>query len=148
MRVIKAVLALAYISATLPIAAQSSDPKLEKELLAVLHPMYAAEQRHDFAYIKSFLNSDFAEVAGDGNIYAINAIEKGFPYVQLKHYDLTDCIAKEIAVNAAYLTCRMEVDASYQRTPLPREMRVTWLWKKSASRWKLSFEQATLIAAK
>jgi len=25
---------------------------------------------------------------------------------------------------------------------------VTWLWKKSASGWKVSFEQATLIGAK
>jgi ketosteroid isomerase-like protein len=57
-------------------------------------------------------------------------------------------MAKGMDLNTAYLTCRMEVDASYQGTPLPKEMRVTWLWRKSASGWKVSFEQATLMAAK
>jgi ketosteroid isomerase-like protein len=147
MRTIKAVV-LVCISTTLLIVAQSSDPTLEKELLAVLHPIYAAEQRHDLAYVKSHLDEDFAEVAGDGNVYGFNDIEKGFAEMQLNHYALTNCIARAMGVNAAYLTCRMEVEASYQGTPLPKEMRVTWLWKKSVSGWKVSFEQATLIPAK
>ncbi len=148
MRAIKAVVVLACICTTLPIVPQSSDPTLEKELLAVLHPMYAAEQRHDLAYVKSHLDADFAEVAGNGNVYGFEAIEKGFADMQLKHYELTDCIARAMDLNAAYLTCRREVDATYQGTPLPKEMRVTWFWKKSASGWKVSFEQATLIARK
>jgi hypothetical protein len=148
MRAIEAVVVLVCICATLQIVAQSTNPALEKELLAVLHPMYAAEQRHDLAYVKSHLDADFAEVAGDGNVYGFEAIEKGFADMQLKHYELTDCMARAMDLNAAYLTCRMKVDASYQGTPLPKEMRVTWLWKKSASGWKVSFEQATLIGAK
>lgn len=147
MRAIKAVIVLVCVCTTL-IVAQSSNPTLEKELLAVLHPMYAAEQRHDLAYVKSHLDVDFAEVAGNGNVYGFDAIEKGFADMQLKHYEMTDCIARPIDLHAAYLTCRMEVDASYQGTPLPKDMRVTWIWKKSASGWKVSFEQATLIGAK
>lgn len=148
MKAIKAVILLACSCVTLTTLAQRSDRTLEKELLAVLHPMYAAEQRHDLAYIKSYLDTDFAEVAGDGNVYGFEAIEKGFADMQLKHYELTDCVARTMNDSAAYMTCRMNVDASYQGTPLPKEMRVTWLWKKSASGWKISFEQATLIATK
>ena len=148
MRAVKVLVLLLCICTTLPVAPQASDTKLEKELLAVLRPMYAAEQRHDLAYVKSHLDPDFAEVAGDGNIYRFDAIEKGFADMQLNRYELTDCVARAMHVNAAYLTCKMEVDATYQGTPLPKNMRVTWLWKKSQSGWKVSFEQATLIPAK
>ena len=145
MRAIKAVVALACLCTALPTVAQSSDPALEKELLAVLYPMYAAEQRHDLAYVKARLDADFAEVAGDGNVYGFDVIEKGFADMELKHYELTNCLARAMAPNAAYLTCRMKVDASYQGTPLPKDIRVTWLWKKSGSGWVVSFEQATLL---
>ncbi len=128
-----------------PIFAQTSDAALEKELLAILHPMYAAEKRHDLAFVRTHLSDDFAEVAGDGNVYGFDAVEKGFGEMELKDYKLTDCLARRLDGNAALLTCRMEVDATYKGTPLPRNMRVTWVWQKVKGQWKVSFEQATLV---
>ena len=145
MRTITTLVIMACVSVALPLVGQTSDPAMEKELLAVLYPMYAAEQRHDLAYVKAHLDEDLVEVGGDGNLYGFKDIEKGFADMQLKRYELTNCVARAVDVNAAFLTCRMEVEASYQGTPLPKDMRVTWLWKKSASGWKVNFEQATLI---
>jgi ketosteroid isomerase-like protein len=67
--------------------------------------------------------------------------------MQLCDYQLSDCLTRRLARDAAYMTCRMEVDASYQGTPLPRVMRVTWVWSRVKGRWLVRFEQATVVAA-
>ncbi len=88
-----------------------------------------------------------AEVAGDGRVYHLKDIEAGFADMELREYKLTDCVTKLVTSDAAYLSCAMAVDASFKGTPLPRLFRVTWLWTRVKDRWRLRFEQATIVPA-
>jgi hypothetical protein len=45
------------------------DAQTETQLLTTLHKMYAAEKKHDFNFIRSYLSDDFAEVGGDARVY-------------------------------------------------------------------------------
>lgn len=138
---------LALLCALAGVAPAQSDAETQEQLLAILHKMYAAEKTHDLAVIRSYLSDDFAEAAGDGAVYRWKDIEAGSADMQLRDYQLSDCLTKLIAPSAAYLSCRMEVDASYKGTPIPRLMRVTWVWSRANDRWLLRFEQATVIPA-
>ena len=62
----------------------------------------------------SHLSDDFADVARDGKVYHRSDIEAGWPDVTLKGYKLSDCIFKLMIRDAAYLSCMMEVDATYK----------------------------------
>jgi hypothetical protein len=129
------------------VSAAQSDANIETELLTILHKMYAAEKQHDRNFIRSYLSDDFAEVAGDGRVYRWKDIEGGFADMELREYKLSDCVTKLVAPDAAYLSCAMEVDASFKGTPLPRLFRVTWLWTRAKERWVVRFEQATIVPA-
>ena len=144
MRVFIHVIALFCLTA---VSAAQSDANIETQLLTTLHKMYAAEKQHDLNFIRSYLSDDFAEVAGDGHVYHWKDIEDGFADMELREYKLSDCVAKLVASDAAYLSCAMEVDASFKGNPLPRLFRVTWLWTRAKDRWVVRFEQATIVPA-
>lgn len=138
--------AIALICGLTVVTPAQVDADTEKQLLVILDQMYAAEKKHDLNFIRSYLADDFAEVAGDGRVYHFKDIEAGFADVELRDYKLADCVTKLVASDAAYLSCAMEVDASFKGTPLPRLLRVTWLWTRVKDRWWLRFEQATIGA--
>ena len=119
----------------------------ETQLLTTLHKMYAAEKKHDLNFIRSYLSDDFAEVGGDARVYQWRDIEAGFPDMELREYKLSDCVTKLVTSDAAYITCAMEVDASFKGNPLPRLFRVTWLWTHAKDGWVLHFEQSTIVPA-
>ncbi len=124
-----------------------NDAATQEQLLATLHQMYAAEKNHDLAAIRSHVSDDFAEAAGDGSLYHWKDVEAGFADLQLHTYQLSDCTTRVIGTGAAYMSCRMEMDASYRGTALPRLMRVTWVWSRTKDRWVVRFEQATVVTA-
>jgi len=124
-----------------------NDAQTETQLLTTLHKMYAAEKKHDFNFIRSYLSDDFAEVGGDARVYNWKDIEAGFADMELREYKLSDCVTKLVTSDAAYITCAMEVDASFKGNPLPRLFRVTWLWTHTKDGWVLHFEQATIVPA-
>ncbi|HXY26106.1 MAG TPA: nuclear transport factor 2 family protein [Candidatus Acidoferrum sp.] len=118
----------------------------QKQISSTLHQMYEAEKRKDLNFVLSHLSDDFAEVAGDGNVYHRSDIEAGWSDVTLKDYKLSDCIFKLMTRDAAYLSCRMEVDATYKGQPLPQRFRVTTVWTRQKGAWLVRFEQGTTIA--
>lgn len=138
--------AIALICGLTVVTPAQVDADTEKQLLVILDQMYAAEKKHDLNFIRSYLADDFAEVAGDGRVYHFKDIEAGFADMELRDYKLSDCVTKLVASGAAYLSCAVEVDASFKGTPLPRLLRVTWLWTRVKDRWWLRFEQATIGA--
>ncbi len=129
------------------IAGQNSldQSAVEKQITGTLRQMYEAEKRKDLGFVLSYLADDFSEVAGDGGIYHRADIEAGWSDVVLKDYKLSDCVFKLMTSDAAYLTCKLELDATYKGQPFPQRFRLTtvWTWKKD--RWLIRFEQGTII---
>ncbi len=138
---------VAVICALFAVSVAQSDAELETQLLTTLRRMYAAEMKHDLNFIRSYLSDDFAEVAGDGRVYYWKDIEASFAGMELRDYKLSDCVTKRVASDTAYMSCAMEVDASFKGNPLPRMFRVTWLWTRAKNLWVVRFEQATIVPA-
>jgi len=129
------------------IAGQSSldESAAEQKISGTLHQMYEAEKRKDLNFVLAHLADDFAEVAGDGAVYHRSDIQAGWADVVLKDYKLSDCIFKLMSHEAAYMTCLMDVEATYKGQPLPKRFRVTTVWTRHKSEWLVRFEQATII---
>lgn len=138
------VIALFCLTAVSP---AQSDADTEMQLLTTLHKLYAAEKKHDLNFIRLYLSDDFAEVGGDARVYNRKDIEAGFADMELREYKLSDCVTKLVTSDAAYISCSMDVDASFKGNPLPRLFRVTWLWTRAKDQWLLRFEQATIMPA-
>ena len=138
---------IAFLCAMTAISTAQTDANTETQLMTTLRQMYAAEKNHDLNFIRSHLSDDFAEVAGDGRVYRWNDIETGFSDMELRDYKLSECVTRQVTPDAAYISCTMEVDASFKGNPLPRWFRVTWFWTHAKNQWILRFEQATILAA-
>ena len=117
----------------------------QKQVSDTLHQMYEAEKRKDLNFVLSHLSDDFAEVAGDGNVYDRSDIQAGWADVALNDYKLSDCIFKLMTRDAAYMSCVMEVHATYGGQPLPPRFRVTTVWTRQKGAWLIRFEQGTII---
>jgi hypothetical protein len=131
------------------VAAQSAKDSAaaEKQITETLQQMYKAEERRDLNFIRAQMSDDFTEVAGDGKVYHWADIEAGFKDVVLQDYKLTDCIFKLTTRDSAWLTCRMDLHATYKGQPFPGSQRVTYLWTRQKKDWLLRFEQGTVITA-
>ncbi len=140
------VLALSLF-ATVALTAQlpSNDTQAEKQITATLHQMYEAEKRRDLDFVLTHLADDFAEVAGDGKIYHRSDIKAGWSDVELRDYKLSDCVFKLMTADSAYLSCIMEVDATFKGQPFPKRFRVTTVWTRQNDNWLIRFEQGTII---
>ncbi len=57
---------------------------------------------------------------------------------------MSDCILKLMTRDAAYLSCMMEVDATYKGQPFPQHFRVTAVWTQRKGTWLIRFEQGTI----
>ena len=148
MRIAKliAVSALCVLSAR-PIVGQGfrQESAVEKQLTSTLHQMYEAEKRKDLKFVLSHLADDFAEVAGDGGLYHRADIEAGWSDVVLRDYKLSNCAFKLMAREVAYLTCKLEVDATYKGQPFPPRFQLTTVWTRLGNQWLIRFEQGTII---
>lgn len=130
------------------VVAQSADESAtaEKQIREILNQMYAAEERRDLNFIRAHMAEDFAEVAGDGKVYHWADIEAGFNDVVLKWFKFSDCIFKLTTRDSAYMTCRMDLEATYKGQPFPGSQRVSYFWtRKNKKDWLLRFEQGTVI---
>jgi hypothetical protein len=129
------------------VVGQSSkeEAAVEKRITDTLHQMYEAEKRKDLKFVLSNLADDFAEVAGDGGVYHREDIEAGWSDVVLNDYKLSECAFKLMTHDAAYLSCKMEVNATYKSQPFPKRFRVTTVWTRRNRKWLMRFEQGTII---
>jgi len=141
-----AVAALCLVSSSLAVGQTSEQATVEKHITGTLRQMYEAEKRKDLDFVLSNFADDFAEVAGDGRVYRREDIQAGWSEMSLHDYKLSDCLFKLMTHDAAYLSCDMEVDASYKGQRLPTRFRVTTVWTWAGGRWLLRFEQGTTIA--
>jgi hypothetical protein len=126
-------------------AAQSAEQAVEQQITSTLHQMYEAEKRSDLQFIRAHLADDFAEVAGDGNLYHWSDLEANFKDVVLNDVKLSDCIFKLMTADSAYLICRMDLSATFKGQLFPAHLRVSYMWTRSKNDWLLRFEQGTVI---
>ena len=148
MKITKSLLAASFLlfSASFVAGRSSLDESAaEKQISGTLHQMYEAEKRKDLNFVLSHLADDFAEVAGDGTVYHRSDIQAGWADVALKDYKLSDCLFKLMTHDVAYLTCIMDVDATYKGQPFPQRFRVTTVWTRHKGEWLIRFEQGTII---
>ena len=118
---------------------------VERRITQTLRQMYEAEKRKDLKFVFSHLAEDFAEVAGDGRVYHRADIEAGWSDVVLSDYKLSECAFRLMTNDAAYMSCEMEVDATYKGQPFPGKIRVTTFWTRQKGEWLMRFEQGTII---
>jgi hypothetical protein len=118
---------------------------VERRITDTLHQMYEAERRRDLKFVLSHLADDFAEVAGNGGVYHRVDIEAEWSNVALHDYKLSDCAFKLMTRDSAYLSCKMELDATYKGHPFPSRLRVTTVWTRHGGEWSIRFEQGTTI---
>ena len=126
-------------------ASSRDDSALQEKISDTLHQMYEAEKRKDLNFVLSHLSDDFAEVAGDAQVYHRSDIEAGWTDVTLKDYRLSDCIFKLMTRDVAYLSCIVEVNATYKGQPFPQHIRVTTVWTQRKGAWLIRFEQGTVF---
>jgi|SRR5208282_154561 hypothetical protein len=139
-----AVLCISLCSA-LPGQATTGEAAAERRITDTLHQMYEAEKRRDLKFVLSHLAGDFAEVAGNGGVYHRADIEAEWSNVALHDYKLSDCAFKLMTRDSAYLSCKMELDATYKGEAFPSRLRVTTLWTLHEGEWLVRFEQGTTI---
>ncbi len=139
--------AVLCLSSSSLVAGQSPEEEaaVEKQITGTLHQMYEAEKRKDLKFVLSNLAEDFAEVAGNGGVYHRADIEAGWSDVALHDYKLSDCAFKLMTRDSAYLSCKMELDATYKGQPIPSRLRVTTVWTRHGGEWSIRFEQGTTI---
>ena len=148
MKIAKPLLTASFFlfSASLAAGRSSLDESAaEKQISGTLHQMYEAEKGRDLDFVLAHLADDFAEVAGDGAVYHRSDIQAGLADVALKDYKLSDCLFKLMTRDAAYMTCILDVDATYKGQPLPQRFRVTTVWTRHQGEWLVRFEQGTII---
>ncbi len=140
------VLALTLFALSLLTAQNSHDESAaETQITSTLHQMYEAEKRRDINFVLEHLAGDFAEVAGDGKIYYRSDIQAGWSDVELRDYKLSDCVFKLMTTDSAYLSCKMDVVATFNGQPFPKLFRVTTVWTRRKHEWLIRFEQGTII---
>jgi ketosteroid isomerase-like protein len=142
---IVAVALLGFSSSALVLAQSPKEQSVaETRITGTLHQMYEAEKRKDLKFVLSHLAEDFAEVAGDGRLYHRADIEAGWSDVVLNDYKLSDCAFKLMTRDSAYLSCIMDLDATYKGQPFPKRFRVTTVWTQRKGDWLIRFEQGTI----
>jgi ketosteroid isomerase-like protein len=139
-----AVLCISLCSA---LAAQHTkeEAAVAKQITDTLHQMYEAEKRRDLKFVLSHLADDFAEVAGNGGVYHRADIEAEWSNVALHDYKLSECAFKLMTPDSAYLSCKMELEATYKGQPFPSRLRATTVWTRHGGEWSIRFEQGTII---
>ena len=139
--------AVLCLSSVVGCAAQGKEESaaVEKYLSGTLHQMYEAEKRKDIKFVLSHLAEDFAEVAGDGKIYHRADIEAEWGNVVLNDYKLSDCVFHLMTRDSAYISCKMDLDATYKGQSFPAHFRVTYVWTRDKADWVIRFEQGTVI---
>ncbi len=137
------------LSVALSLSLHGQTPKeaaaAEQQIKSITAQMYEAEKRKDLKFIFSHMSSDFTEVAGDGKIYRQADIEKAFQGVELKDYKLSDCIFNLMTSDSAYMSCVMDVNATFNGQAFPSQFRVSWVWTQVKGKWLVRFEQGTVI---
>lgn len=121
---------------------------VEQEITTTLKQMYEAEKRKDLGFVIAHLADDFAEVSEDGKIYHRDDIVKGWPEMAVSQCEPSDFVFTLMTKDAAWLSYRLHVEATFQGVALPKEFRVTTVWTRTKGKWVIRFEQGTVLKTK
>ena len=127
---------------------QSTDnPSLVQSLMEKSNQVHSLRKAKDVSGIKSLLTDDFDYVGGDGRLHHRDELLGDMQDGALRDFKLYEPQAVQIDSETALLTYSAILDMREGDEPgmAPRYQKVSDLWVKQGSDWRLKFEQATPV---
>jgi hypothetical protein len=124
-----------------------SPGSLVQVLMAKSNKVQSLRKSKDVNGIKMLLTDDFDYVGGDGRLHHRDELLGDMQDGTLRDFKLYEPQAVEIDSGAALLTYNAILDMREGDDPgmAPRYQKVSDLWVKQGSEWRLKFEQATPV---
>jgi hypothetical protein len=124
-----------------------SPGSLVQVLMAKSNEVQSLRKSKDVNGIKMLLTDDFDYVGGDGRLHHRDELLGDMQDGTLLDFKLYEPQAVQIDSNAALLTYNAILDMREGDDPdmAPRYQKVSDLWVKQGSDWRLKFEQATPV---
>ena len=116
-------------------------------LIEKSNEVHSLQKSKDVNGIKMLLTDDFDYVGGDGRLHHRDELLGDMQDGTLRDFKLYEPQAVQIDSNAALLTYNAIIDMREGDDPgmAPRYQKVSDLWVKQGSEWRLKFEQATPV---
>ena len=134
------------------VLAQTGQPtersgSLVQELMAKSNEVQSLRKSKDVTGIKLLLTDDFDYVGGDGRLHHRDELLGDMQDGTLRDFQLYEPQAVQIDSSAALLTYNAILDMREGDDPgmAPRYQKVSDLWVRQGSDWRLKFEQATPV---
>jgi len=124
-----------------------SSGSLVQVLMAKSNEVQSLRKSKDVNGIKMLLTDDFDYVGGDGRLHHRDELLGDMQDGTLRDFKLYEPQAVQIDSGAALLTYNAILDMREGDDPgmAPRYQKVSDLWVKQGSDWRLKFEQATPV---
>ena len=124
-----------------------SSGSLVQVLMAKSNEVQSLRKSRDVNGIKMLLTDDFDYVGGDGRLHHRDELLGDMQDGTLRDFKLYEPQAVQIDSGAALLTYNAILDMREGDDPgmAPRYQKVSDLWVKQGSDWRLKFEQATPV---
>lgn len=124
-----------------------SSGSLAQVLMEKSNEVHSLRKSKDVNGIKSLLADDFGYVGGDGRLHHRDELLGDMQDGTLRDFKLYGPEAVQVDASAALLTYNAILDMREGDDPgmAPRYQKVSDLWVKQGSEWRLKFEQATPV---
>jgi hypothetical protein len=121
---------------------QSISP-FAQQLLDLERNFADAERRHDRDFVKRTLTDDFLSINSNGETHSKAEILSDVSDDARLEYRIYNAQVVPVNENAAVVTYDVIVRMVHYDEDTPRYQRVSSIWVKQGSEWKLKFQQAT-----
>jgi hypothetical protein len=127
-------------------SAETSGP-LVQALMEKSNEVHSLRKSKDLTGIKSLLTDDFEYVGGDGRLHHRDELLGDMQDGLLRDFKLYEPQAVPVDSSTTLLTYNAILDMREGDEPgmAPRYQKVSDLWVKQGSEWRLKFEQATPV---
>ena len=122
--------------------AQPSSPRTQ-QLLELEKNLADAQKRHDRAFVNTTLTDDFVSIDTDGEPHPKADILSAVASDNRLEYRIYNAEVVPVNDSAAVVTYDVIVRMVHYDEDTPRYQRVSSVWVKQGSDWKLKFQQAT-----
>jgi hypothetical protein len=116
---------------------------LAKQLLDLEKNFADAEKRHDRDFVKNALTEDFLSISTNGETHSKAEILSDVSDDARLEYRIYNAQVVPVNDRAAVVTYDVIVRMVHYDEDTPRYQRVSSVWVKQGSEWKLKFQQAT-----
>jgi len=135
--------ALSLPALATPRAKAESETPLTRQLLDLEKNFADAQQHHDRETVSNMLTNDFVSISNNGESQSKADILSDLASDNRQEYRIYNAQAVYVNDSAAVLTYDVIVRMVHYDEDTPRYQRVSSVWVKQGSDWKLKFRQAT-----